>query len=395
MITNVEERLPELASFAKTAGVTRVANITGLDTVGIPVVLAVRPNSRSLSVSQGKGLTPPLAKISALMESLEQFHAERPRVPLTLASYRELKVQADVVDVRRLPKTPRQLDEDTRLLWTPAVEFKTGRRINVPYELVHLDLTEPLPEGSGYFLLGSNGLASGFDFEQALAHGAWEVVERDAITLFYELGAKAQSARRLRLASVDDAACHSLIRQMRAADLGVAVWDLTTDLSIATFLCSIGERRFEPLRPVGTARGYGTHPERAVALRRALTEAAQSRLTRIAGSRDDIQMDEFEAVRSHAAVERQRLHVEQETFAERGFAEVPSRSFTDHAEALAWTNEKLRFTLDTSLLYVDLSPSNAPISVVRSIVPGLEGYCGAPSYVPGERALRARSLVAA
>ena len=52
-------------------GITRVANITGLDRIGIPVWISVRPHGRSLSVAQGKGLTPELAQASAVMESIE------------------------------------------------------------------------------------------------------------------------------------------------------------------------------------------------------------------------------------------------------------------------------------------------------------------------------------
>src|SRR5437868_3461455 len=47
-------------------GITRLANVTGLDHVGVPTWMAVRPLALSLSVSQGKGLTHDLAKISAL-----------------------------------------------------------------------------------------------------------------------------------------------------------------------------------------------------------------------------------------------------------------------------------------------------------------------------------------
>jgi ribosomal protein S12 methylthiotransferase accessory factor YcaO len=46
-------------------GITRLGNITGLDRIGIPVAIAVRPNSRSVSVSQGKGLELPQALASA------------------------------------------------------------------------------------------------------------------------------------------------------------------------------------------------------------------------------------------------------------------------------------------------------------------------------------------
>src|SRR5687768_13787505 len=56
--------LPHLPRF----GITRLANVTGLDRVGIPVYQAIRPNSRGLSLSQGKGIDATAAKVSALME---------------------------------------------------------------------------------------------------------------------------------------------------------------------------------------------------------------------------------------------------------------------------------------------------------------------------------------
>ena len=54
-------------------GVTRVANVTHLDKLRIPVALAMRPNSRLLATAQGKGVTSELAKISALMESIRNL----------------------------------------------------------------------------------------------------------------------------------------------------------------------------------------------------------------------------------------------------------------------------------------------------------------------------------
>ncbi len=52
-------------------GISRVTNVTGLDTVGIPLVMVCRPNSRSISVSQGKGCDLDAAKASGVMESVE------------------------------------------------------------------------------------------------------------------------------------------------------------------------------------------------------------------------------------------------------------------------------------------------------------------------------------
>src|SRR5215471_21083408 len=69
---------PKLAA----VGITRLADVTGLDRVGLPVVLAVRPLGRSLAVSQGKGLTREQAAVSAILEAMELHHAERHRLPL-------------------------------------------------------------------------------------------------------------------------------------------------------------------------------------------------------------------------------------------------------------------------------------------------------------------------
>ena len=44
------ETLARLAPFLSSMGITRIANVTGLDNIGIPVVMVCRPNSRSLSV---------------------------------------------------------------------------------------------------------------------------------------------------------------------------------------------------------------------------------------------------------------------------------------------------------------------------------------------------------
>jgi len=387
---SAEDLLFRLMPLLKDAGITRIANITGLDTVGIPVALVVRPNARSLSVSQGKGVTLGAAKISAVMESLEQMHAERIERPLVLTTYRELVTTSRVADPARLPRTARPFTEDTRILWAFARTLRDGRPLAVPFELVHLDMTEPLPEGSGYFAIGSNGLASGHDLVSAISHGIWEVLERDAMTLFYERPALAQSRRRIALQTVDDPTCRALLRKFEHAGIGVAIWDMTSDVGVAAFLCSIGEREFDPLRRIGMAHGYGCHPSSAVALRRAMTEAAQSRLTRIAGSRDDIQAADLESIRSPEAIQRHLAHLAQEEFAARRFDEVPSRPFESNAAALEWTLERLEACGICDAAYVDLSRPEYPIAVARSIVPGLEGFSGATGYVAGERARAAR-----
>ena len=52
-------------------GITRIADVTGLDRIGIPVAIAVRPSALSISVSQGKGTTIESAMMGAIMESID------------------------------------------------------------------------------------------------------------------------------------------------------------------------------------------------------------------------------------------------------------------------------------------------------------------------------------
>jgi YcaO-like protein with predicted kinase domain len=66
-----EETIARLQPLMHEFGITRVANLTGLDRAGIPVVMVCRPNSRSSAVFHGKGLDIAAAKASGIMEVIE------------------------------------------------------------------------------------------------------------------------------------------------------------------------------------------------------------------------------------------------------------------------------------------------------------------------------------
>src|SRR5208282_3179889 len=91
----------------------------------------------------------------------------------------------------------------------------------------------------------------------------------------------------------DDPDCRALLAKYETADIAVRVWNLTSDIGIAAFLCHVAEKSatYPGLRRFA---GAGCHPDRTIALARALTEAAQIRLTYIAGIRDDLLPSEYE-----------------------------------------------------------------------------------------------------
>src|SRR5690242_12498019 len=180
-----EETLWRVCPLMRDMGITRIANLTGLDWIGLPVVAVCRPNARSLSVSQGKGLDLAAARASGLMEAVESYHAEHIDLPLRRASYDELRMNHPVVAVDALPRlSVNSFHPAMRLLWVEGRDLRDGMPLWLPFELVHTDFTLPLPDGSGSFLMSSNGLASGNHPLEAISHGLCEVVERDATTLW-------------------------------------------------------------------------------------------------------------------------------------------------------------------------------------------------------------------
>src|SRR5207248_11245230 len=135
---SLDDTLRRVRRLAPVMGITRVANVTGLDQVGIPVVMVCRPNSRSLAVSQGKGIDLASAYASGLMEAAELYHAETITLPLRLATYEELRYEHNVVDVDELPRdSGSHFHPNLRLLWCQGHDLLNGSSLFVPYEMVH------------------------------------------------------------------------------------------------------------------------------------------------------------------------------------------------------------------------------------------------------------------
>ena len=382
------DTLRRVAPRAPSMGITRVANITGLDVIGIPVVAVTRPNSRSISVAQGKGVDLVAAKVSGLMEAIENFHAERIRLPLTLGSVDEMRERGPVLDLSGLPRVAgAPLDPGARLLWVPGHEAM-GRRLTwLPFEVVHTDYTLPLTGCSGAFAMSDSGVASGNHPLEATSHAICELVERDAVTLWRFMSEKERRARRVDPDTVDDELCRWALERYARAAVRVGVWDVTSDVGIPTFFCTIVDEATNRWRFMAPASGSGCHPSRRVALLRALTEAAQARLTVIAGSRDDLGLALYRRGEDRGA------------FAEVGtlLEGPPARSFSDIAghdsatfgDDVAWELACLRGAGIHEVAIVDLTLPEHGIAVVRVVIPGLEGLYDAAGFTPGRR-LRGR-----
>lgn len=384
------ETVREYGRWMQHMGITRLADVTGLDHIGIPVVTAIRPNARLLATAQGKGIDRDAARASALMECIEGWHAETIDGPLRLESYAGLRRKgATVVDVTRLPRQPYGvLDLEAPRAWIEGWDLIQQRPCLVPFEMVHL----PAFYSDNHMVFGTdgNGLASGNHPLEAIVHALCELIERDATMLWSH--AETDETRQLDLATVDDPHCRELIARIAAADVHLAVFESTTDVGIASYIALVVERP-DPhrWRTMLATYGFGCHLSPAVAFSRAVTEAVQVRATFIAGSRDDMKRELY------ARLNDRRHHAEMwaET-AGRGDggdgrgARAPGRDFRAARDLATPTFEQdigvllaalTRCGVDSAVV-VDLTREGIGIPVVKLVVPGLEGT---NEHLPGAR----------
>jgi YcaO-like protein with predicted kinase domain len=345
------------APAARRAGITRIADITGLDTLGIPVFAAIRPMGRSLSTQQGKGVTAEAARISALMEALETYTAEQASATVR-GSARALAKRRRVVDVKRLARPRGRLDLDAVWPWIEGWDLVANEPVLVPLECVTLDTTFRKPP---VFDISSNGLASGNVLVEAIVHGLCEVLERDAEAAWRRSG----SDRRLVLDTVDDGACRALIERITRTGARVFVWDLGG--AISCIGCAIVEDPNEiAWRPLGCYQGFGAHLVPEVAIARALTEAAQTRLTYIAGGRDDFFPFDYER-----ATDPDLLRDMWDRLAAPCEEPVDARALPRHdTRGLGADLDVLCALAGDSVIAVDLTLPALGVPVAKVIVPG-------------------------
>ncbi|MFJ3158947.1 TOMM precursor leader peptide-binding protein [Streptomyces kanasensis] len=391
--------------------------------------LAVRPagptglRAGPRALSGGKGLTATEARVSALCEAVERYSGTRHGdEPVVRDTYRALGDEAlhpnavqlfherqfherDRWNAARSPFTavPEPFDEDRPVDWTPLWSPATGARRLLPTSMLYFSADPPRPHEP---VADSNGGAAGSSPEDALLQGVLELVERDAVALWWY--------NRTRQPAVDLAAFDEpYVERLRAGyrTLGREVWalDLTADLGIPVFAAL--SRRTPAVRPAGRhpdgpdpaaprtgtgtgtgtgpgagpaeeiVFGFGAHLDPRIALRRALTEMGQllPAVAAAASGRDT----------GHGAAAR--------WWRGATTANCPYLTPDPHAAPRgpgSWTHTHradLRDDLTAvtgllaargmELLVLDQTRPDTGIPVVKAVVPGLRHFW--PRYAPG------------
>jgi ribosomal protein S12 methylthiotransferase accessory factor len=364
-------------------GITRLANVTGLDDIGIPVFVAIRPNARSLATSQGKGLDPDAARASALMESIETWHAEHLDLPVRWESHAALDRAARrggdaVIDPADLA-CDREPARGAPRAWVRGFDLVEEVACWVPLDAVTLNFVGTRRDGTD-LCRSSNGLASGNHILEAIVHGLCEVIERDAEAL-WRIDA---ALHPVELTTVTDRGCREVVARLERAGVQAAAWDLTSDVGVPVYGAAVLERP-DParLRSMGIHHGFGCHLAPEVALARALTEAVQTRLTYVSGSRDDLLRTDYEQNRDPevaAAIWNEVASTPPTATLDRH----PSRATPTFEGDLRVLLAAVRGVGIERVAVVDLTRPAFGLPVVKVVVPGLEG----PGGLPGARARR-------
>jgi ribosomal protein S12 methylthiotransferase accessory factor len=362
-------------------GLTRLANITGLDRIGIPTVLSVRPNGRSLSADAGKGFTVEAAMASAAMECVERYHGETARPPEIRASYDEVAREQAVVPIERLMRVKAgHLTPRLPLSWTLGTNLFDDAPVAAPALMVRLDKGAHGERPRPPFASDSNGLSAGNNLLEAVNGGLLECIERDAVTCHRLAWGAGHPPPRVRLETVEHPATRELLERCARADVAVVLLDCTVDTGVPVYMAYLYDK---VMRHVGLYNGYGAHLDPGIAMVRAITEAVQGRLVYIAGARDDFfrHVDLRWRLSDDAAALRE-IEALPPTLDARARASLATSSFEGDVRVAL---DRLRAVGVDQALVFDLTLPGFDVSAVRVLILGLE----APESelcVPGARA---------
>ena len=374
-----EETLTRVEPLVPRSGITRVADITKLDRIGIPVYSCIRPEAATgaISVYNGKGATPVAARVSAIMEGIERYSAEPLDRAVVKGTYGELSGEVCAVFPDDLI-LPSYADPAAPLEWVRGYDIMQDEEMYVPTHAVF----HPVAHGSvRLFRTSTNGIASGNSLEEAVFHALSEVVERDAWSLV-EASGRAGPV----ITEIDDPRCMEILAAFEAAGVEVLVRDITSDIAIPTIAAIADDVTLRD--PTLLVTGMGTHTCPEIATLRALTEVAQSRATQIHGAREDTTEGDMRRMLGYDRMKRlnKKWFATDETVS---FADLPAFRSGDFMDDIAYTLDQLAAGGLDRCIVVDLTREEIGVPVVRVVVPGLEVYAMDNERV-GERCRHAR-----
>ncbi|MER7050401.1 TOMM precursor leader peptide-binding protein [Streptomyces jumonjinensis] len=356
-------------------------------------------------VSGGKGATALEAEVSALCESLERYsgtlQGDEPRVRDSLRALGEAAVSPDSCQLfapRQFRDrdrwnalnssyhwVPEPFDDRAPVDWTPVWSLTERRQRLLPTGMLYYGGPQEgpasMPAGRRSLRADSNGNAAGSSLEDAILHGFLELVERDAVALWWYNRTRQPAAELTGPGGFGDPWTEELIGVYRELNREVWALDLTSDLGVPVF-AALSRRTDKPAEDI--MFGFGAHFDPVVAMRRALTEMNQL-LPAVVDARADGGGYGSTAPEPigwwwGATVGNQPYLLPDPGAPARGPADFPARCRPDLRDDVD-TAVALLKNHGMDMLVLDQTRPDIGIPVVKVVVPGLRHFWA--RYAPG------------
>ena len=347
--------------------------------------------------SSGKGMTDAQARASGLCEAIERYSAVfQGDEPLIHASYRTLGdgaihpascmlfspaqyARRAEWNARSTPanRVPDEFDETAAIAWTPVWSLTHGALRYLPTALCYLGYSDP-PGEPRTCVATSSGNAAGNTLEEACLQAVLELVERDAVALWWYSRVRRPGVA---LDTFDDPRIEALRRAYAALNREMWVLDLTSDFDIPVF-AAISRRTDAAAEAI--VLGFGAHLDPRIGILRAISEMNQGlagslarRRTGATSTWDDRSAEHWEDT---ATLVNQPYLVSDDTVARRRRDDYRDASGDDLRDDVRTCQAALeRHGLE--MLVLDMTRPDIAMPVVKVIVPGLRPYV--PRFAAG------------
>lgn len=363
----------------KKAGITRIADITDLDRIGLPIYTAIRPTAEegAISIYGGKGISKDHAKASAMMEGFERYSAERQDSDETIiATPNEIGRYGDYINPKslNLPKNFEKKDiSDINLEWSKSKDIISGNEYYIPTNAIFHPYASD-SNAESLFKSNTNGLASGNILDEAILHGMLEVIERDAWSIF-ELTHK--NYAQIDIESIESELILDIINKFESEGIKIKLMDFTADIKIPTIAASADDTITKDAGLL--TLGMGTHLDPEVAILRALTEVAQSRATQINGAREDTVRADFAREAGYERMKRINKYYFKDEEEKICLSDIENKSTSSITKDIEIVKNELIANDIEKILYVNLTRPEIDVNVVRVVIPEMEVYTIDPS----------------
>jgi bacteriocin biosynthesis cyclodehydratase domain-containing protein len=341
--------------------------------------------------SAGKGPTEAEARAGALAEAAERVSAEdrgsRPRIRAAFRDINDIALHPNECmlysarqfrDRRRwnrsawpTARVPVPFDPGAEIDWSPTWSLTRNTVRFLP--TAYLYGAHPTRPRERFCLADSNGCAAGATPDEALLRALLELVERDAVALWWYTRARRPAVD---LGAVGDGPLDTLRHSYAAIQRELWVLDITTDLGIPAY-AAISRRT--NARTEDIMLGFAAHLCPRTAILRAVMEMHQ--MTAVIGATNSA----YGAGPRYLSRWLQRARVARERYL-LPTGDCPARVAADPdvADDSAAGVTRCRRVLEErglEVLAVDLTRADIGVPVVRAVVPGLRHFW--PRFAPG------------